>query len=171
MLIIFTAGQAQIIQLEETNINYSPRVVVHSSSPGILKMSISQEFSTQFVSDPIKFIKENFEIQPFIASQKKKYDSYIVDFRTSKGHLVAYFDAKGQMMKTSQYFKNGYMPRAIRQDIYLKNKGWSIVNYRYSASGQKDIIHNELYRIKLVNGKDKKTIKIRPERISGIASN
>lgn len=171
MLTYLTAGQAQVIQLAETKINYSPRAVVHSSSPGHLVMSISQEYSTQFTTDPIKFMKENFEIQPFISSQKRKFDTYIVDFRTSKGRLEAQFDGKGQLVKTIQSFKNGYMPLALKRNIFLENKGWSIANYHYYALGQKDRIVNEIYRVKLVNGSESKTIKIRPERYSKIASN
>lgn len=173
LLGIFVAGQAQVIQLEEATVSYSPRAVVVSSEPGKLVLNISEEYKGQFASNPIKFVKESFDIVPYITSQKQKFDSYVVDFKSNKGNLVADFDKKGNLVRTIQKFKNGKMPVALRKGILLDNAGWSITNYKYVASGKKDRIDKEAYKIKLVNNTDgkTKTVTVRPQGVTRIASN
>ena len=171
LLGIFAAGQAQVIQLEEANVSYSPKAVVVSSAPGKMVLRISEEYTGQFSNNPMKFVKESFDINPYISSQKIKFDSYVVDFRSSKGHLVADYNKKGNLTKTFQRFRNSTMPVALRKDILLDNKGWSIANYVYIAKGRKDRIDKEIYKVKLTNGNDGKTVKIRPVNNTRIASN
>lgn len=171
LLGVFAAGQAQVIQLEETKINYSPRAVVVSADSGKLILNVAEEYKGQFSNDPIKFMNDNFNIFDFKKSQKEKYDSYLVDFRSNKGHLLATFDRNGELVKTYQRFKNCKMPVSIRQEIFQNNKGWSIVNYKYFATGKSDKIDKETYTVHLVSGKEKKTLKIHPERATKIASN
>lgn len=171
LLVTFTAaGQAQMIQLEEAKVNYSPGAIVISSESGRLVLDISEAYKGQFSQNPLKFMKESFDILPFIASQKEEFDSYIVDFRSTKGHLRAIFDHRGELVRTFQVFRNHNMPLNLKRDIYENYKGWTITNYKYVASGRKNKIEKELYKIKLVNGNEEKVLKIRPERVARIAS-
>ncbi|HSP82264.1 MAG TPA: hypothetical protein VLN72_00875, partial [Gillisia sp.] len=114
-----------------------------------------------------------FDIHPFIKQLRgSNYDSYMVEFRNSKGYLEANFDRKGALVSTSQKFKNIALPLAVSRELVTKHKGWVMTKNIYVASGKGDLVDKELYRITLKNGKSTQNVKIIPDRPTrGLASN
>ena len=92
-----------------------------------------------------------------------------MDFRSTKGHLLANFNKEGDLVRTFQRFKNVILPRAVTRNILKSHKGWRILSTVYVASGKEDI-EKQLYKVKIKNGKKGKTLRIRPVDVT-LASN
>ena len=177
-LLLFCAvsvNAQEVTQLEETNITFEPYTSnVSSSLDSSFLVKINENYAGEFSKDPIKFMKQNFDIQGFIsfldernnnAFQEIAYESYKVTFSTNKGDLVAKFSKEGELDETSQKFNNIALPADIRRVLYANYKGWNMVKNTYTASGEGDQIDNELYRIKLKNGNRSQIVKIVPDRM------
>ncbi len=138
-----------------------------------LKYVVLEEYSGQFLKNPITFMRENFDIQPFIEQMKgENYDSYLVEFRNNKGYLEANFNSKGVLLGTAQKFRNIPLPLAVSRQILTDHTGWAMTKNLYVATGNGDAIDKEFYRITLKNGKNTQNIKIVPDRSGrGLVSN
>jgi hypothetical protein len=171
----------EVTQLEETNVTFLPYVTnIDSYNDNSFLVKVEENYAGEFSKNPIKFMKENFDIHSLISFldehsnsgiQKRDYESYQVTFSTNKGDLVAKFSNDGELEETSQSFKNILVPLNVRRDLYANYKGWYMVKNSYTASGKSDQIDKELYRIKLKNGNRSQIVKIVPDRMgSGIVS-
>lgn len=163
-------GQAQVIQLDEAQVNAK---AINIGTNGELRFSIVEEYTNEFLKNPIGFMKENFDIHEYIDLMKDEvYESYRVEFTNNKGSLVANFDDKGTLLNTAQRFKDIAVPLAIAQKLVKDHKGWAMTKNLYTATGNGDLLDKELYKITLKNGKDTRRVKIIPDRPSrGLASN
>ncbi len=165
MLMVFWMGtmHAQVISLDPATVKYSPKVKV-TTNLGELDFEIKEAYTNHFVSNPIRFIQENFD---FKALDIKGEDEVEVSFLSRKGYLIATYDAKGDLVRTSQRFKDIKLPLAVWRDIYSQNVGWKMVSNLYTANGMENRIHKEMYKVKLMNGKQTKNIRLIPETVSG----
>ncbi len=165
--------KAQVIELDPANLSVAKTSFVQT---GIneYQFKINEVYAGQFSSNPIAYVKKNFDIKGFLAAiDSRDYDSYEVNFKSSKGFLNALYDKKGNLVSTSQQFKNVYVPIDIREDLYSNYKGWTMVKNKFVASGKLDRIDKAEYRIRLERGKEHQNIKMTPKVImsSGVASN
>lgn len=159
LLGFLATGQAQVIQLEETKVKAPGAVLVKGESS--LEIKISESYAGQFASNPLRFVKENFDMKSYINGSDEKHDSYQVTFKNNKGSLEAIYDEKGDLVQTSQRFKNVLIPMAMRRDLITHHKGWNMTGNSYSAYGKKDLLDKEEYKISLSDGKKNKNIKIK----------
>ncbi len=171
---ISTSQAQQITELEEANVSYAPNAVKISSNLDSYTFTVKENFAGEFIKNPIAFMKENFDINAFIANiDNDAYDEYLVTFKSSKGYLEASYDDDGTILKTSQRFKDIVLPLDVRRALYKNHKGWTMVQNKYMASGKGERIDREVYKIKLENGNKKQNVKIDPRdlRDSEVASN
>jgi hypothetical protein len=175
LLCVVSVKAQDITQLEETTVTFQPFVTnLDSYLDDSFLVMVEENYAGEFSKDPIKFMKENFDIHSFISYldehsnsglQKRDHDYYRVTFKTDKGDLVAKFSKDGELEETSQSFKNILVPLNVRRDLYANYKGWNMVKNSYTASGKSDQIDKELYRIKLKNGNRSQIVKIVPDRM------
>lgn len=159
-VLVLCAGfsQAQIIELEEARLSFSP---VSLNDENSYSVEVLENYVGEFEKDPLAFMKNNFDIKEFIANvQSENYESYLVSFRSRKGELRAEFDKVGTLLNTNLKFKNILLPRDIRNQLYVEHKGWTMVKNVHIASSLKGVVNKDLYRITMVNGKQKKNLKI-----------
>lgn len=163
-------GHAQVIHLDEARVTNSAKIITNGNNSSYM---VLENYSGQFMKNPIGFMKENFDVKLFIAQMKgEEYESYRVEFRNRKGLLVADFDTNGKLLGTTQKFKNIPLPLTVSRDLVTNYKGWAMTRNIYTASGKGDAIDKELYKITMRNGKTKKNVKIIPDKPSrGLASN
>lgn len=164
-----STSQAQITELEEAKVSFAPKAVKITSNLDNYTFVVKENHAGEFVKNPIKFMKENFDINAFITSiDNDDYDEYIVTFRSSKGYLEANYDDDGNILKTSQRFTDILLPHKVRRELYKNNEGWTMVQNKYLASGKGERIDREVYKIKLENGNKRRNVKIDPEEIGGV---
>ena len=173
-LAVTVAGTAQKVeQLEEAVISYAPMEVKISEDGDRYSYRVNEDYVGEFEENPIAFLKDNFDIAHFISqNEDEDYDSYLLTFRSTKGYLKANYDKEGKLERTTQRFEDIVLPLDVRRDLYVKNKGWNMVSNRYIATGNGDIIEKEIYKVKLENGNQKRTVKLDPREIkAGVAGN
>ncbi len=174
LLCVFSVKAQEVTQLEATTITFEPFVTDVISYLDNNAFIVKENVAGEFTKNPIKFMKENFDVQNFISYldqkkstdlQKSNYESYRVTFSSSKGHLEAKFSKDGELTETAQNFKNILVPLNVRRELYTSYKGWNMVKNTYTASGDGDQIDKEMYRIKLKNGNKSQIVKIVPDRM------
>jgi hypothetical protein len=162
----------EVTQLEATTVTYNPFITDVITYGDNNVFIVREDYAGEFTKNPIKFMKENFDIQNFITFLDKKnstdlhksrYESYQLTFSSDKGYLDAKFSKDGELKGTAQNFKNILVPLDIRRELYTNYKGWNMVKNKYTASGKSDQIDKELYRIKLKNGNKSQIVKIVPD--------
>ncbi|HSI71245.1 MAG TPA: hypothetical protein VK941_13500 [Gillisia sp.] len=168
---IFSNGQSQIIQLEETDVRFSPKLQLISTFNDGVILKINEEHAGEFSRNPILFMKQNFNIEDFVNNLDGEiYNYYVVDFKSRKGNLEARFSNRGELIRTTQNFKNVALPHEISKDLLLDHSGWIMTGNSYTAVGTGDGILREKYKVQLKNEKNSKTIKITPQRVMGVAA-
>ena len=161
------AQEQEILQLEEAKVGFTPLDAKITRIGDSFAYTVEEEYSGEFSEDPIAFMKSNFDINNFIAEfDGDKYTSYLVTFKSSKGHLSADFNHKGELIKTYQKFVDIVLPLDVRREVYKSNKGWTMTSNKYIASGSGDLLEKEVYKIKLENGNQKRNIKLDPRSVA-----
>jgi len=174
LFFVVSVKAQEVTQLEETTVTFKSIGFDVVSNLDNYSFIVKENHAGEFSKNPINFMKENFDIQSFISFldrqnrshlRKTDYESYGVTFSSSKGYLEAKFSKDGELVETSQNFKNILVPLNVRRELYRSYKGWNMVKNNYTASGKSDQIDKELYRIKLKNGNKSQIVKIVPERM------
>ena len=173
LIAVTSFSQAQEIKLEEAKVGFAPLEAKITRNGDSFVYTVNESYAGEFSKDAIGFMNANFDIDAFIAEfESGKYDTFLVTLRSSKGYLNADFDKDGNLVKTYQKFKDIALPLDIRREVYMANKGWTMTQNKYIASGRGELIENEVYKVKLEDGNQKKSIKIDPRATrTSVASN
>lgn len=155
--------QAQkTIRLDAATVTSRAPKVVKTSNLQNFDFEVKEIYENQFMKNPIGFLLENFDVKSY--NFKENGIDYIqVSFISSKGHLNASFNKKGELMNTSQRFRDIVLPNKVLRDIYKDNMGWTMASNLYKASGKGSLIDKELYTVKFTQGKQKKYVKYVPQ--------
>lgn len=161
----FTTMKGQdVIQLDEARLSVDLDAITVDTELGEIRCVVKEAYTGEFSSDPIRFMKEKFDFKEFITAivNSDEFEEYLVTFNSSKGFLEAIYTNEGELVSTYQTFKDTFLPPAVRNQLYLENKGWTAISNKYVASGRNDQIDKEVYKIRIENGNKKKTVKIIP---------
>ena len=156
----FATGNSQIL-LKETKVEYkAPSMQLDPVSNQLVLMIPETKFR-EFETNPLGFVKSQFEIQKTIRdNQHGGYDTYRVDFKSTHGHLVANFNEKGDLVSSFQKFKNLRLPDAVRLQILQEYRDANVIGSTYTASSKGWDLKKELYKIKIRDGDKTRRIKI-----------
>lgn len=159
-----SSGHSQIL-LEETKVDYRPETLELDPVSNTLVLQIPEMSYRAFEKDPLAFVKDQFDIQKVIKDNgKRKYNSYQVDFRSTKGHLFANFDNRGKLISSFQKFRNVKLPQEARLQILQKYRDAVILDNRYIASSKGWEIQKEYYKVKIKDGDKTRRLKINKEK-------
>ncbi len=171
----FATMQAQeVIQLDEARLGFELEAIEVDSEFGEIRCIVKESYTGEFSENPIRFMTEKFDFKDLLSAivNKDQFDEYLVTFNSSKGFLEAIYTNDGELVQTYQKFQDIALPPAVRNQLYLENKGWTAISNKYTASGKSDRIDKEVYKIKLENGNKKRTVKIVPSATQvGFVSN
>ncbi len=174
-LLLFLAAatlQAQeIIELNETRVDYSPLFSEMTQQGNTYIMKVRENHSREFEKDPLTFLRKNFNVLQFISLVKASdYDAYIVSFRSNKGSLNAEYDMDGNLEYISHRFRNVAMPYSLIQQVFKENEGWNVVKNVHVAYGKKGKIDRSFYKVTLKNGRQERKIKIDAPQVDRLAA-
>lgn len=163
---VLNSYSQEVIQLEETTLTFEPtgQVVFEDYENGIVR--VKEKFATQFQSDAIGFLKQNFDINKFREESGNLDGDVYVTITSDRGALNAIFNKDNEMVKNYQKFKDVPLPFDVRNQVYAKYQGWTLTKDKYIAFGNEDNIDEEKYLVYLEKGKDREKIKITPARSS-----
>ncbi|MDR5590190.1 hypothetical protein [Christiangramia sp. SM2212] len=168
---VLTSYSQEIIQLDETRVNFDPtaEIVFEDYANGIVK--VKEKYQTQFQSDAIAFMKENFDISKFLDAQDGLSGDIVVTARSSKGYLMATYNEDGEIIKNYQKFKDIALPYDIRNQLFSSHQGWTMTSNKYIASGNGEQLDNQKYLVRLERGGEKTKVKLAPSAsVRGVAS-
>lgn len=172
LLLSGAIAQAQIIELDAAKVDFFPNL--KKGADGSYSYEVKEKYAGEFTSDAIGFMKANFDIHAFMdeVEDSGNNDGYLIVFKNSKGSLEADFDKEGELRGTYQQFRDILVPDEIRKEIYRSHQGWTMVKNRYTARGNGEMVDKELYRIKLQNGNEVRSVKLDPSTlgVTGVAS-
>ncbi len=167
---LISSAQAQKpIQLDEALV-IAPNVQEILFDNAGLYLVVKENRVAEFASNPIKFAKANFDIQEYMKFNKdKKFDTYLVSFKSPAGQLDLDFDKRGNLRKNNQYFYNVQLPPDIERTLQKEHNGWTMVKSKYTSKGVGEFTDVAFYKVKLQNGKQTRRVKLVPESKTGVA--
>ncbi|SDS41458.1 hypothetical protein [Christiangramia echinicola] len=169
---VFTANSQNVIQLEETQVNFEPtgEIVFENYANGIIK--VKENYQRQFQSNAIAFIHENFDLNRFRKESGNEDGNIHITVTSSNGQLSAVYNEDNELMKTYQKFHNVPLPFDVRNQVYAGYKGWTITKDKYIAYGKESNIDHEKYVVYLEKDNKREKIKITPARssVTGVAT-
>lgn len=72
---------------------------------------------------------------------------YYVQYKIPKGEILAVYNNEGEIIRTSEKFKDISLPLAVSNAIVNKYPGWKISNDIYSVTYIKDAELNKIYKL------------------------
>lgn len=115
-----------------------------------LNIVVREASYAEFASNPIEFMKANFDIKEYMKLTKdKKYDTYLVSFTSPAGRLDLDFDKHGDLRKNNQYFYNVQLPPDIERTLEKEHNGWTVVKNKYTSKGVGEHTDVAFYKVKL----------------------
>jgi hypothetical protein len=116
-----------------------------------------------FVAKPVKVLEQKvatFNVKSLDGYEDEENDFYVY-FRIPEGKILAVYDTDGEIMRTSERFKDIRLPLVVSNAIVEKYPGWSIEGDIYMVSYIKDKKINKTY--KLFIQKDGKHKRVRTD--------
>lgn len=130
---------------------------------------VNETYQSEFVQDPISFMKANFNIHEFISfSKDKNYDTYMVTFKSSRAQLDVDFDKRGELIKNKQYLKDVKLPDDILNRLKREYPGWVMLKNKYFSTGNGELTEKSHFTIKLANGNKIRRVKLEPPKTGEI---
>ena len=124
----------------------------------VIKMEKS---AGEFNKDPLTFVKSRFNSRQLVEDNKEgDFDSYVVKFKSSKGHLTANFDNKGDLVTSFQRFTNVAIPDEARLQILQKYRDCNFLKSTYAARSKGYEIKKEHYLVKIKDGDKMRKLRI-----------
>lgn len=93
----------------------------------------------------------------------KQFDAYEVVFKTvssKDSRIIATYDSNGKIIKSFERFNDVALPPSVRNAVSLKYPGWTILSDTYLVSYYKNRDIKKVYKLKITNKNEKKTLKI-----------
>lgn len=150
----------EVTVLDEARLIYAPINAELTQEGDSYVYKVNERANQKFAKDPIGFMKTNFDIEKFIAfTADKKYDAYLVTFKSSNGSLEADFDRNGKLLQTRQEFDDVILPRNLRNEVYSNYKGWNLTKAKYSARTKGEILASAKYKLRLKKGDERQNLK------------
>ncbi len=157
-------GHSQIL-LKETKLEYRPESMKLDPASNSLVISIPEKSYGEFEKDPLAFMKDQFDIQKVVKdNETKDYDSYRVNFKSTKGHLLANFNGDGDLVSSYQKFKNVRLPEDARLQILQQYRDAVITGNKHVAISKGWDVQKEFYKVKLRDGNKTRTVKVNKDR-------
>lgn len=154
--------QAQeVIELNEARVVSSPIFSELSGDQNSFSIQIEDAYAGDFEQAPLRFLEQHVPMKKFITFVKdRNYNGYVLTLRSKKGHLTADFNEDGRLLSTAYKFTNVTLPYDVIQQIYLDNKGWSLVGSSFHGKSRVGKSAESTYSLVLQKGKEKRKIRI-----------
>ena len=113
------------------------------------------------VATPVKILEKkvaNFDLKnaDFYEDETKDYDVY---FHIPKGKILAVYDGEGEILRTSERFKDISLPLPVANAILDEYPGWRISGDIYLVTYHRNRGATKTYKLFLEKGNEKKRVK------------
>lgn len=161
----------EVTELKEARVDGTPLSSEIIRNGDNFTYKVKEAYIREFEKDPLLFVNKYFDFQDLASEVRGEWDIYHVTFKSTKGNLQADFDSNGEMLSSISKFKNVILPRELMHQLYKDNKGWEMVKNVHVTRGKDGVVNQDIYRIKLENGKDRKNVVLEaPAKAVAVAS-
>ena len=102
-----------------------------------------------FVAKPVKVLEQKvatFNVKSLVGYEDEENDYYVY-FKIPQGKILAVYDTDGEIMRTSEKFKDIRLPLGVSNAIVEKYPGWTIEGDIYLVSYMKDKKIGKTYKL------------------------
>lgn len=113
------------------------------------------------VATPVKILEKkvaNYDLKnaEFYEDETMKYDVY---FFIPEGKILAVYNGEGEILRTSERFKDVSLPLSVSNAVVAEYPGWSISGDYYLVTYRKNRGSTKMYKLFLEKGEEKKRVK------------
>jgi len=113
------------------------------------------------VATPVKILEKkvaNFDLKnaSFYEDETLEYSVY---FLIPKGKILAVYDGEGEILRTSERFKDVSLPLEVANAVVDKYPGWRISGDIYLVTYRRNKGASKMYKLLLEKGNEKKRVK------------
>ena len=155
-----STAQTQIL-LDVADLGDIPASMKIDPGTNSLVIQMKEKSAGEFNKDALTFVKNRFDSRQLVKDNKEgDFDSYVVKFKSSKGHLTANFDDKGDLVSSFQRFTNVAIPDEARLQILQKYRDCNFLKSTYAASSKGYEIKKGHYLVKIKDGDKMRRVRI-----------
>ena len=113
------------------------------------------------VAKPVRLLEQKvaaFDIKSLDGYEDEEQDYYVY-FKIPVGKILAVYDGEGEIIRTSERFKDIRLPLAVSNAIVEKYPGWVIEGDIYLVNYRKDKEIKKSYKLFISNGEKTERIK------------
>jgi len=113
------------------------------------------------VAKPVKLLEQKvaaFDIKSLDGYEDEEQDYYVY-FKIPVGKILAVYDGEGEIIRTSERFKDIRLPLAVSNAIVEKYPGWTIEGDIYVVNYRKDEEIIKSYKLFIQNGEKHERVK------------
>jgi len=114
-----------------------------------------------FVAKPVRVLQQsvaNFDLKTIDGYEDEEKEFYVY-FKIPVGKILAVYDKEGEIMRTSERFKDIRLPLAVSNAIVEKYPGWTIEGDIYLVSYIKNKKISKTYKLFLEKDGNHKRVK------------
>ena len=113
------------------------------------------------VATPVKILEKkvaNFDLKnaDFYEDETQNYNVY---FKIPIGKILAVYDGKGEILRTSERFRDISLPLPVANSVVDKYPGWRISGDIYVVTYRRGKGAKKMYKLFLEKGDEKKRVK------------
>jgi len=108
-----------------------------------------------FVAKPVKLLEQKvatFDVKSLDGYEDEEQDYYVY-FKIPVGKILAVYDGDGEIIRTSERFKDIRLPLAVSNAIVERYPGWTIEGDIYMVNYRKDREIIKSYKLFIKKGK------------------
>lgn len=153
-------GHSQIV-LTEARVEYTPYSMKADPVTNMVTLDIKENHVGEFQEDPLAFIRDRFYIHQFIKeNEDRNFIFYEVNFKTKKGNVLARYDEDGEMVSTTQRFKNVTLPDDVKLEILRNYKHSRILKNKHIVTSKNWLVDKEYFKVKIQDGDQVRRMRI-----------
>lgn len=119
------------------------------------------EVGTSEAATPVKILEREaakFDLKSadFYVDEEMEYDVY---FKIPQGKILAVYNGEGEILRTSERFKDIALPIEVVNAVLKKYPGWLIGGDFYLVTYKRSRGVKKTYKVLLENGTDRKWVK------------
>jgi hypothetical protein len=135
-----------------------PEVVVRAANYKYLNAVDTREVAAQPVS-----MLERYAAAYDVKSAEfyeEENDNYFVSFFIPEGKILAAYDKDGNILRTTERFKNVALPKAIMEEVAERYPKWAIAKDVYAVNYFNDGTTTKVYKLLLEKGDQRMRVKM-----------
>lgn len=174
ILLFISAFTMSLINAQETSISDIDSVIINDQylvvkkdKKSFITKALNFNYPTKIETneEPFVVVQLQEQVARFDIKTSSIYDNseaatYKVVFKNNQGRIVATYNNEGKILSTVEKYEDVVIPANLRIAISKQFPGWAFQSNTYLISYTENNGISKKYKIKIIKGKHKKTLKL-----------